>query len=299
MLFIMVERKKLPTEGFIEIFDKELSPEEEYNKWVIWNGYSKRVSGKRRTLYEGKVYQLNAYADYNAPNHRRAYTSTSVFHACVELNNRNWPFFQHFVRLLFDPFVYIRSLKLDLQNDVLNLLAGAMNTHHGRIQCRELTLKFGGNAQEFMSAVKDHVLCDEFHIWIEGDSIWVKEYGSNYDKEMLDLCNSGNHCASAICVKNYDLSTVIANLVQKFMDLKNCDECQVVDSIQGPTADTIVDVLKRNYAIFLVKEEMDKYHWTIEVKKMRRSARLAATQSKIANETRTEPKTKKSRSDYK
>ncbi|KAI1695653.1 hypothetical protein Ddc_21107 [Ditylenchus destructor] len=260
-------RKELPTEGFIEVFDKELSPQE-YNKWIIRNGYSKQVllegqvAGKRRTIYERKVYQLGAHADYNALNHRRADNRTTVFLACVVLNNKNWPLFQHFVRLITDPFIYIRYIEWDAKPDVLNLLAGALNPDYGRIQCRGLTMKFGGNAQEFINSMKDHVLCKEFHIWVEGGvngCIWMKDGDSNYDK---DVFKTGTHCASAINVADYRLSTVIANLVQKFMDLKNSDESQIVnsrqDSLQGQITYTIVDVLKRNYTKFLVKDEINE-----------------------------------------
>ncbi|KAI1695623.1 hypothetical protein Ddc_21125 [Ditylenchus destructor] len=119
----------------IVIFDKWLSPEK-YNEWVIRNGYSKQIP------LEGVK-----------PNGCR--NRTNVFSVNATHNHENRPLFQHFLHLLTDPFIYIGTLEFTPQNDVLNLLTGAMNTNRGRIQCRELIFNLDGNG--FVSWVKDQV----------------------------------------------------------------------------------------------------------------------------------------------
>ncbi|KAI1702041.1 hypothetical protein DdX_15724 [Ditylenchus destructor] len=238
------------------IFNQKLSTKE-HNEWIIRNGYSKRVSledrvlGKRRTKYERKTYQLSAYADYNVPIHRRTNTRTTVFLTRAELHPKNWPSFQHFVRLLTDPFVSIRWIELTAQNDVLNLMTGAMNPDRCRIQCRGLTFNLEGDAQKFISWVKDHVCCYEIHV-----NYKCHNSGSDCDKELVDLFVTGAPCTSAIMVQDYDLHKVIAEFVQKFMDLKSQNEYQMVGAIQGKIADReVIEVLKRNHIQF-VKEDV-------------------------------------------
>ncbi|KAI1703433.1 hypothetical protein Ddc_16541 [Ditylenchus destructor] len=119
-------RTDLP--AFIEIFSKSLSAKE-YSEWVVRSQYSRQIP------YEGgvarkKFYHLMAFADYNADgisNFRSAVPKRvmvkdrmTVLNAYAELNHQNWPLFQHFVRLITDPFIYICTLELTDQNDVLN-----------------------------------------------------------------------------------------------------------------------------------------------------------------------------------
>ncbi|KAI1690980.1 hypothetical protein Ddc_24543 [Ditylenchus destructor] len=205
-----VENPTVFRDPVIKMFNKELSPKE-YNKWIVRNGYSKQIP------LEDSNYDI----------------TTIVLRAHVELKDKTWPLFQHFIRLLVDPFV---------------LLAGAMNPDRDRLQCKQLNIRFNGDTQKFIVWIKDHVRCDEFEIYVNSDS--------NYDEELLDLFLTGAPCTSAINVKYYDLSKVIVDLVQKFMGLKNRDEYQVVESIRGNVEDRgIVEELKRNCAEFIAEEE--------------------------------------------
>ncbi|KAI1693764.1 hypothetical protein Ddc_22544 [Ditylenchus destructor] len=133
----------------IEIFDKVLSAGE-YNEWVIRNGYSKQIpletqiAGMQSTQYERKVYRLSAHADYKDSTpalERKSFSlkGLQIFFASIELNHENWPVFQHFFRILTDPFVYIRGMELSTQNDALNLLTGAINPDYGRLKCHTLS----------------------------------------------------------------------------------------------------------------------------------------------------------------
>ncbi|KAI1716874.1 hypothetical protein Ddc_10250 [Ditylenchus destructor] len=253
----------------VKVFDKWLSFEE-YNEWAVRNGYLLQVSlesqaGEEQNAlqrtFDRKVYQLNACADYNDPTHRRIDTKTSIFFARAELNHEYWPSFQHFVRFLTAPFVCIRHIMLTSQNDVLNLLTGAMNPEHERIQCRKLTVYLEDNTQKLISWIKNHVSCYEFVQIMDNRR---HDSTSNYDKELLDLFATGNRCTSAITIVINDLSTVLADFVQKFIDLKTCDENQMVESIQGnATGRVLVEVLKRNFASFILKDEADDdIDWT-------------------------------------
>ncbi|KAI1706331.1 hypothetical protein Ddc_15343 [Ditylenchus destructor] len=249
----------------VRTFDKQLFPEA-YNDWVIRNHYSKEVAlenqvdGEETTEDERKIFGLSADAVYKDSNN--SYDTTTVFSARMELNHNNWPLFQHFVRLLTDPFICIRFMKFIFQIDVLNLLAGAINLDHNRLQCKVLFVNLDCNMQEFMCWIKEHVRCDKFRIDDGSDS--------SCDEELLDFFMTGGHCTPKIEIKCYDISKVIFDFVQKFMDLKSCDEKQMVECIRGDIfrpsvvdcdelfSREIVEALKHGYAEFIVTEERNE-----------------------------------------
>ncbi|KAI1692315.1 hypothetical protein DdX_21325 [Ditylenchus destructor] len=127
----------------IEIFEEELSSKE-YNEWVVRNNYSKQapiedqIASTENTQNIPSGYRLYARASYNDLNNREWNDGTTVLYAQVEVNHENWPVFQHFVRLATDPFIYIDCMALTYQTDVLNLLAGAINSD--RLQCKNSSL---------------------------------------------------------------------------------------------------------------------------------------------------------------
>ncbi|KAI1703555.1 hypothetical protein Ddc_16512 [Ditylenchus destructor] len=240
----------------VRIFDQTLSPEE-YNEWVIGNGYSKQVplecqaAEMESTQNSGKFYGFGAHAIYSDPI-RRPWDITSVLYARGQLNHENWPLFQHFIGLITDPGIYIRSLELTPQNDVLNLLARAMNPYHNRLQGNVLVLNLEDNVQKLMSWIKEHVLCKELRIYNHSlDS-------ARYDEELLEFFMTAAQSISEINVRYYDLSKVVFDLVKKFMEIKDRDEYNVVQSIGSNAADkTAMEEFKREYAEFSAKEEND------------------------------------------
>ncbi|KAI1696002.1 hypothetical protein DdX_19271 [Ditylenchus destructor] len=230
----------------------------EYKKWVIRNRYSKQITLKdpvavmRSKQYGGQVYEMRADYKYSKCSNAR----TTVLNARVRLKNYNWPLFQHFVRLLTAPFIHINYLSLTPRTDIsfMNLLAGAMNPDSNRLRCGTLVLlshyhrtNIEDNVQKCIGWIKNYVLCKEFRFSYVSDT--------NFDKEMLDFLMSGAHCTSAISINRSDNSNVIAAFLQKFMDLKECDENEMVESIQCYGTGRVVEVLKRDYAKFSVKEE--------------------------------------------
>ncbi|KAI1705644.1 hypothetical protein Ddc_15642 [Ditylenchus destructor] len=238
----------------IKIFDKDISPEA-YNKWVTRNQYSKQIP------LEGQDAAKNQSLDYQLLSFdlkRCGLCPIKVFNARVKLNHENWPLFQHFVRLLTDPFIYIRNVRLSSQSDVLNLLAGAINQNRGRLQCKKLNFYLEVNCQKkFVTWIKDHVRCDEFQIHAYSSS--------NFDEELLDFFLTGAQCTSAIKLQYYEPPKVILEFVQKFMYLKKCDEYQVVEDINCEISSTLADrsqyantieVLKRDYAKFVIPSRM-------------------------------------------
>ncbi|KAI1692023.1 BTB/POZ domain-containing protein [Ditylenchus destructor] len=217
----------------IKMFNEELSPEK-YNEWIVRNGYSKQIplegqiSGKESTENVRDVFEMIAVSQNQKQCHEIA---TAVFYARVELKDETWPLFQHFIRLIMDP-----------------LLAGAMNPDRNRLQCKQLNIYFNGDTQKFIVWIKDHVRCDEFVIYGDGNS--------NYDEEMFDLFQTGAPCTSAIYVRNYYPSKVIVDLLKKFVGLKNGDEYQLVESTFGDVKDReSIENLKRNFAEFIAEEE--------------------------------------------
>ncbi|KAI1702181.1 hypothetical protein Ddc_17252 [Ditylenchus destructor] len=231
----------------MEVFNKKLSSKE-YNEWIIHNRYSKQIPLNCQVEYGLLIYEMIAgYKDSNK--------TTWVFAARANLNHEKWPLFQHFVRLFTDPFIYIRYLKLAPRIDVsfINLLAEAMNPDYNRLRCNAVVLFSNGiniedNVLKFIGWIKNHVHCNKFRI--------IHDDISNYHEELLDLFVTGAHCTSAITIIFGDLSNVFKALLQKFMDLKNRDEYQIVESIRGDVKDQgVVEELKRNYAEFIAEEE--------------------------------------------
>ncbi|KAI1708206.1 hypothetical protein Ddc_14469 [Ditylenchus destructor] len=241
----------------IKIFDQKLSPEA-YNEWIVRNNYSEKVqlenqvAGKQSTQNEDKVFQLSASAVYENLSYPWD-DPVLVFSARAVLNHENCPLFQHIVRLLTDPFIYIRSLELTLQDDELNLFVGATSSDRIRLRCGELKFDLNANAQKLLCWIKDHVVCKKIEI--------CNYYRSNFDQELLDLFMSGAHFTSAIRITYYVLSKVVVNLIQKFLDLKSCDEYQFVESIEGNAGDEDLEVLTGCYAKFLVKKEANEYSY--------------------------------------
>ncbi|KAI1707879.1 hypothetical protein Ddc_14597 [Ditylenchus destructor] len=231
----------------IQIFDKALSPKE-YKEWTVRNQYSKQipegcqVAGMESTKDDRKFYRLTSCYKVS-PNLKERH----VFYAYAELNHENWPLFEHFIRLLTDPFIYIQSMELTARNDILHLLEKAMNPDRNRLQCDNLWLYLEGNAPKFISWIKDHVRCDRLHVFGYKDSNKL-----NYDNELLDLFMTGANCSSEVRVFfSHSFPEIVDDFVQKFLDLK---EYQIVESITF-YARRSIDELKK-YSEFIVKNKL-------------------------------------------
>ncbi|KAI1696552.1 hypothetical protein Ddc_20301 [Ditylenchus destructor] len=259
--------------GHITRFD---SPEE-YNEWVDRNGYSKQipregqVGGKNSPEYDETLYEISAEAVYKVSNGRRqSYNTKEVFYACAEINNENWPLFQHIVRMLSDPSVCIHWMSLIPQNDVLNLLTDTINPDLRRLQCKQLTYNLEFNDRKIITWIKNNVRCDLFRV---SNCSGSNDYNPNYssfqtmdycrskcDREFLDFFMTGANCTSKIDIKRYGHSEAIVGFVQKFLDLKGSDERQLVESIQGNFRGGAQEMLNQDYAEFIVEEdENDNY----------------------------------------
>ncbi|KAI1692395.1 hypothetical protein Ddc_23632 [Ditylenchus destructor] len=239
----------------INVFDKELSPEA-YNEWIIRNGYSKQIPIESQVDSEESTeritngYMLGAYACYKDSSHRELNDTTNVFYALAELNNEDWPLFQHFVRLITDPSIYTGYVELTDQNDVLNLLTGIMNSDHDRLQCEQFNFNLEGNSQKSVTWAKNYMRCNQ--LYIDGEA------NLNMDEAIFDFFVTGAHCTQSIDILYRGLSKVITDFVQKFMDLKNSDESQLVEAIEGKISVPATELFKRDYAKFIVKEERNE-----------------------------------------
>ncbi|KAI1690575.1 hypothetical protein Ddc_24853 [Ditylenchus destructor] len=236
----------------IKIFNKELSSEE-YNEWVVRNNYLKQipledeVASTQITQIIPHVYGLSADAYYKDSNHRKRNDSTNVFSAGVELNHDNWPAFQHFIRLVTDPFIYIDHMALAYQNDVLNLLVAAINPNHDYLQCKLVYFNRRGNSQKSLTWAKNHLRCNHFYIFGEADL--------TQDEAFLDFVVTGAHCTSSIRIDYRVHSKAVVNFVQKFMDLKTAHDSQLVEAIKGKFKNQVLELFMRDYAEFIVKED--------------------------------------------
>ncbi|KAI1715853.1 hypothetical protein Ddc_10770 [Ditylenchus destructor] len=159
-------------------------------------------------------------------------------------SHKNLPLNQHFVRLVADPNIYICNLILHPQNDVLHLLANAIETQGSKLQCKWLKVSVGNKDGEenFISRVKNHVRCYQL-------DIYHRDSPCKYDDDiMLDLFLNGALMTPAILASNYDFSNIVVDLVQKFLNLKECDQFQLVPSIRSYVAKPVLEVLKHHYA---------------------------------------------------
>ncbi|KAI1703429.1 hypothetical protein Ddc_16537 [Ditylenchus destructor] len=251
----------------LNMFGKELLPEA-YNEWVISNHYSKQIplewhgTGRESMNQRRRVYELKAEADYKDSKLCRTNTGTTVFLTSAEFSYENWPLFQHFVRLLMDPFIYIRTLELTPQIEVSNLLAAANYPENldslQSLQCEVLNFSLDCNIQKLISWVKDHVQCDKFQIYDH-------RHYTICDEELLlealaDFFLTGAHCTSEINFKYYEPTKVIIAFVPKFMGLKSCDEYQIVESIEcNILGVSDLNELVFEYPQFIVKEWEDNH----------------------------------------
>ncbi|KAI1702171.1 hypothetical protein Ddc_17242 [Ditylenchus destructor] len=241
----------------IKIFSNDFSAEE-YNDWIIRNNYSKQIpvevqkqiplEEERITAYFDetyhylKVYELTA-DDYKDPSQ----DTTSAFSAHKKVNNETWPLFQHFVRLLTDPFIHIRRVELVPQNDVFNLLASTIDrSNRGRLQCENLRFAVQSNYPKLLNWIKDHVRCVSFRIDVSSPNCFT---------QLLDFSATGSDCTSEMSVYMYISKAFIIDLVQKFMNLKNCDESHFVHSIRGFVTKRTTEALNSEYGEFLIKED--------------------------------------------
>ncbi|KAI1712098.1 hypothetical protein Ddc_12594 [Ditylenchus destructor] len=235
----------------IKIFDNVVTPEA-YNESVVRNNYSNPRVGKRFPGFAGSLdreYELSAYGNYTDPNQERA---SVLFARVKELNHETWPLFEHFIRLLTDPFIYIRFLGLIPQQEFFNLFAATIDrSNRGRLQCDELMFYFEGNSLESLNWIKDHVRCVKFAIEFSSSA--------NRDKQVVDFIATGSQCMSEIFVmKSHFSKAAIIDLVQRFTDLKKCDESQIVHSIRALITKPTREVLNKNYGKFFVKEGKDE-----------------------------------------
>ncbi|KAI1697352.1 hypothetical protein Ddc_19773 [Ditylenchus destructor] len=237
---------------YIKMFDKELSAKA-YSEWIRHNRYPKHIPfeiqiAAKKSSRKLKLHHLSAWRT-------SANKVNTVFNARADLDHQNWPLFQHFVRLLTDPFVYFRRLNLTPHNELLTFLAGAINRDPGRIQCETLFYSLDDNIQKFITWTKSNVLCDTFNIHCSRPMPLSDE---ELLEVMLDFFLSGACCTSKIGIVYPEPSKVIFAFVQKFLDLKSYDECQVVKSIKCNVGIGSVDILKLSYDAFIVHEENDE-----------------------------------------
>ncbi|KAI1731281.1 hypothetical protein Ddc_00087 [Ditylenchus destructor] len=239
-------------ETYVQMFHEELSAET-YDEWVIRNQYSKQIPlesqivGEESTQLDRCFYELQAWVDPPDPN-------TRFLSAYAELNHDNWPLFQHFVRLLSDPFVYFRLLVLDSQNDVLKLLTGVINPDRGRLQCEEIQSQLHVNIPKFINWAKDHIRCLRFSIDLVTDS--------DLDQELLNFFVTGARCTSAVIVQLYNMYDVVVDFVKKFRDLQSGDEYQFVQRISSSEThgeDEVAQLLKDEFHDSFVGEEFEQF----------------------------------------
>ncbi|KAI1692316.1 hypothetical protein DdX_21326 [Ditylenchus destructor] len=71
---------------------------------------------------------------------------------------------------------------------------------------------------------------------------------------------TGGRCTRSINVEYYHVSKAMVEFVQKFLDLENWVDYQGVQSIEGSqlVKNQDIQVLKKDYSKFIVKEERDE-----------------------------------------
>ncbi|KAI1701567.1 hypothetical protein Ddc_17554 [Ditylenchus destructor] len=154
---------------------------------------------------------------------KRSFDTETVLNARVELSHENWPVFQHFFRLLTDPLIYTRHMGLPYEQDALVVLCVISIIGRRASSYHKLQNKVANSNEEFY------------------------------------FTTTGANCTSRIYIKIYEPCKLIAPFVQKFMDLKDCDGNKVVGTIVCNTnANVNIDALKREYADFVVEENINE-----------------------------------------
>ncbi|KAI1702394.1 MIZ/SP-RING zinc finger domain-containing protein [Ditylenchus destructor] len=278
---IMTMKTSCRSTFFLQTFNKLLSPSA-YKEWILRNQYLDQVqfyaqfAGEQIIEYDDKMDQrylkeykgihfFTAEVNYKYPNFG---DNTKVFHARIPLQHihKNVALLQHFVRLLTDPNIYINYLQLDPQNDVLTLLDKTIgNRDRNRLHCKVLEVYPNVDIYPFtpnlISWAKNNVCCNELNIEYHfGDHLT-----RTHDQMLLDLFMNGSHMTSAINTFIYDLSNVVVDFVQNFMDLQQSDDHQIVQHIHGNRSLQIaVAKLKSKYVECVVMEEIDACEDTSE-----------------------------------
>ncbi|KAI1702026.1 hypothetical protein Ddc_17306 [Ditylenchus destructor] len=256
----------------IQVFNEDLTPEE-YNEWTICNRYLKQIPLDNQISAQGSRRGNSSYhlsANTKDPIFRRniyhPINENSAFSAFAKVTDEKWPLFEHFIRLLIDPFISIKRIELSSENDVLNALTKAV-TKENRLRSKVLTFNANGSIQNFLVWIKDYVSCDAFVFdadqrlnvseCVDEDgnyhSISNSDVYKNYDKQLFDFCVTGAGCASAITINYYDFSRGIGDLMQKFMDIKSADDCQLFQSIESSSA------LTEGYYAYDLKEKFEEF----------------------------------------
>ncbi|KAI1710942.1 hypothetical protein Ddc_13140 [Ditylenchus destructor] len=161
----------------VELFNTPLN-RDDYDTWVSRYGYSKRDpfldqdTGNPKARYHIRYSLLawtfpSSFQEEEPPNiygNNIFSPRISVFFATPELNQDNWPLFQHFFNLLNDPFIFIEELELTPpENQVWKLLIDSTpqiqkSAGIKRIQRYRVSLFPEGNNQECLRWLKTGVL---------------------------------------------------------------------------------------------------------------------------------------------
>ncbi|KAI1690828.1 hypothetical protein Ddc_24677 [Ditylenchus destructor] len=237
---VSMERRVKYCHTHFKIFDKQLSPEA-YNEWVIRNQYSKQIPLEGQD--GGDKIALCAFAFYKDHNYRQRLDETEAFYAVAEFSNDNWPLLQHFIRLITDQFIFIRRAYLIPRNDVCNLLTEAINSNFSCLLWEQLNFNLDGNVQKFINWTKNNVLCNELQICHNRRLSFTD--GELPQEVLLDFFLTGARCTSEIKVQYYVSFKVVNGFVRKFMNLKNWNEYQVVESIEWVVLDESVETFWR------------------------------------------------------
>ncbi|KAI1710375.1 RNA recognition motif domain-containing protein [Ditylenchus destructor] len=170
---------QIPSSGRddVEVFDTPLN-RDDYDSWVLRNGYSKRdpfldqYTGNPKDRYHIR-YCLVAWTyppsfqEEDEPNIYGMVVFSQrifVFRATPELNQENFPLFQHFFNLLSDPFILVEELELippenQVWKHLLETTPQILNSAGvKRIQRYRVSLFPEGNNQDCLRWLKTCVL---------------------------------------------------------------------------------------------------------------------------------------------
>ncbi|KAI1706611.1 hypothetical protein Ddc_15192 [Ditylenchus destructor] len=262
---LLMDRRIRIHQNFITVCDVEFNPNE-YREWAYPYGYTK---GYR---FDSPVVAVTAAYDSRSPERREQHhsfirlqalayedsnTLVTVFSAVTstKLSYDNWPLYQHFIRLLNDPFAYFERLTLiSFQNFAWNALVENYGSRNRSVTCKYAKILLEDDSKDFLVWIKQNVVSEDLSL---------RRYEtSTYDQDdTVSFLSTGQKCASSVVLRDevYNgehLIGAIYDLIEKFLDLETSIQCQMISSINFRHICNLSERFLTNFARAFVRDEI-------------------------------------------
>ncbi|KAI1699640.1 hypothetical protein Ddc_18476 [Ditylenchus destructor] len=169
---------------------------------------------------------------------------------------------------LVEAFKFLNYSQLAKNSLVSKRFSNLISTHrHSLIILRVETI-----SMKRYSHILYNILCNNLSFSIfnkkfstEEYNDWVMQNGYSKQVPFEDQVDRTEGTQNDCLGYWLNASAYYSKFITKFMELKNCNEYQIVRSIEHFAANGIEEVLKRDYAQFIVKEERNQVFSAFEL----------------------------------